>query len=144
MKPDLDVNKSGRIFNGFYLDRYELDPQRSSKQFVVECKRLGKATRGDWVFNVNYSQYGISRFCDPEWGYGKQAPSGAMLGYWQSMEGTEVLQEVNEACDHRSIPNLLLVGTWSPKGVSKFEHKLERPFQISPFKLRHLWIDLRP
>ena len=54
-------------FQWIYLDRYEPDPQRSSKQFVVECKRLGEASRRDWVFNVNYFENGIRRFCDPEW-----------------------------------------------------------------------------
>ena len=130
-------------FQWIYLDRYEPDPQRSSKQFVVECKRLGKPPRSDWILNANYSDNGIRRFCEPEWGYAKQAPSGAMLGYWQSMEGKDVLREVNEGCCRRSIPNLVLVGPWSSEGVSKFEHDLERPFQISPFKLHHLWIDLR-
>ena len=130
-------------FQWIYLDRYESDPQRSSKQFVVECKRLGEATRRDWVLNVNYSKNGIGRFCDPEWAYAKQARSGAMLGYWQSMEGKEVLREVNEGCHHRSIPNLVLIGSWCSKGISKFEQDLVRPFPISPFKLHHLWIDLR-
>ena len=36
-------------FQWIYLDRYESDPHRSSKQFVVECKRLGKSARTDWV-----------------------------------------------------------------------------------------------
>jgi hypothetical protein len=30
-------------FQWIYLDRYEADPKRSSKQFVVEAKRLGAA-----------------------------------------------------------------------------------------------------
>jgi hypothetical protein len=72
-------------FQWIYLDRYESDPQRSSKQFVVECKRLGKAVRSDWVLNVNYTNHGIGRFREPEWAYAKRAPSGAMVGYWQSM-----------------------------------------------------------
>ena len=130
-------------FQWIYLDRYESDPQRSSKQFVVECKRLGKAPRRDWVLNVNYSENGIKRFCDSEWAYAKHAPSGAILGYWQSMEGKKVLREVNEGCHHRSIPNLVLIGSWASKGISKFEQYLVRPFPISPFKLHHLWIDLR-
>ena len=146
-----DINDEARArreqkrpdFQWIYLDRYESDPQRSSKQFVVECKRLGEAPRSNWVLNVNYSEHGIRRFRDPEWAYAKHAPSGAMLGYWQSMEGIEVLREVNEGCHHRSIPNLMLVGSCSSNGISKFEHDLERPFQISPFKLHHLWIDLR-
>lgn len=32
-------------FQWIFLDRYESDPQRSSRQFVVECKRLGKPSR---------------------------------------------------------------------------------------------------
>lgn len=131
-------------FQWIYRDRYEPDPKRSSKQFVVECKRLGKPPRSDWILNVNYTENGIRRFRDSEWAYAKQAPSGAMLGYWQSMEGEDVLREVNEGCRRRSIPDLVLVGPLSSKGISKFEHELVRPFQISPFKLRHLWIDLRP
>ena len=148
-QPDADDEARARReqkrpdFQWIYLDRYEPDPQRSSKQFVIECKRLGKAPRSDWVLNVNYTENGIRRFLDPEWAYAKQAPSGAMLGYWQSMEGEEVLREVNEGCHRRSIPNLVLVGSWSSKGIGSFEHDLKRPFPISPFKLHHLWIDLR-
>lgn len=130
-------------FQWAYLDRYELDPHRSNKQFVVECKRLGKAQRRDWVFNRNYAENGIARFCDPEWAYAKQAPSGAMVGYWQSMEGEMVLQEVNEGCDHRSIPGLVFIGSECSMGISRFEQHLVRAFPISPFRLHHLWIDLR-
>ena len=130
-------------FQWVYLDRYEPDPHRSSKQFVMECKRLGKASRRDWNLNVNYSEHGIARFCDPEWAYAKQAPSGAMLGYWQSMEGKEVLREVNDGCDHRSIPKLVFMGSQCSKGIRRFEQHLVRTFPISPFKLHHLWIDLR-
>ena len=130
-------------FQWIYLDRYEPDPHRSSKQFVIECKRLGEAPRRDWILNVNYSEYGIARFCDPEWAYAKQASSGAMLGYWQSMEGKKVLREVNDGCDHRSIPKLVFVGSRCSEGISKFQQYLVRPFPISPFKLHHLWIDLR-
>jgi hypothetical protein len=130
-------------FQWVYLDRYEPDPRLSSKQFVMECKRLGNAPRRDWILNVNYSEYGIVRFCDPEWAYAKQAPSGAMLGYWQSMEGKEVLREVNDGCDHRSIPKLVFMGCQGSKGIKRFEQNLVRSFPISPFKLHHLWIDLR-
>lgn len=126
------------------MDRYESDPQRSSKQFVVECKRLGEAPRTDWILNLNYTNHGIGRFREPEWAYGKRAPSGAMVGYWQSMEEGQVLSEVNEGCHSRSYPHLVLVGAWNPAGTGRFEHTLERPFEISPFKLHHLWIDLRP
>ena len=130
-------------FQWIYLDRYESDPRRSSNQFVVECKRLGRARRLDWVFNSLYSANGIERFLDPRWAYGKGARSGAMLGYWQSLKVEDVLEEVNGICVDRAIPQLVLVGRLSPQAVSKFEHNFVRPFQASPFRLHHLWIDLR-
>jgi hypothetical protein len=130
-------------FQWIYVDRYEPDARRSSRQFVVECKRLGEATRADWVLNRNYTDHGIERFRDPEWAYAKGMQTGAMVGYWQSMEGEEVLSKVNEGCHTRSIPDLILVGAWRPNGTSRFEHSLERPFEVSPFRLHHLWVDLR-
>ena len=66
-----------------------------------------------------------------------------MLGYWQSLKVEDVLEEVNGICVDRAIPQLVLVGRLSPQAVSKFEHNFVRPFQASPFRLHHLWIDLR-
>ena len=130
-------------FQWVFLDRYESDPRRSSKQFVVECKRLGKALRPDWVFNLNYTNHGMVRFCDAEWAYAKRAPSGAMVGYWQNMDGNELLAEVHQGSRKTSLPDLNPVGGWSLGGVSWLEHTFDRSFEISPFKLHHLWIDLR-
>ncbi|HEY6251247.1 MAG TPA: hypothetical protein VI685_14920 [Candidatus Angelobacter sp.] len=130
-------------FQWAYLDRYESDPHHSSKQFVVECKRLGKALRRDWVFNLNYTDHGIVRFRESDWAYAKRAPSGAMVGYWQSMEGNDFLAEVHEGSRKKSLPDLVPIGNWNPGGVSRFEHTFDRPFVVSPFKLHHLWIDLR-
>ncbi len=130
-------------FQWIFLDRYEPDSKRSSKQFVVECKRLGKPARADWVLNLNYSNQGIARFWDPEWAYAKLMQSGAMIGYWQSMDEEDVLLDVNGGCKTNSIPELVLVGAWNPGSTSRLEHILERSFDISPFRLHHLWADLR-
>ncbi len=130
-------------FQWVYLDRYEPDANRSSRQFVVECKRLGKSIRSGWVFNLNYTDHGIVRFREPEWAYAKQAPSGAIVGYWQSMNSDALLNEVHEGSRKKSLPDLIPVGSWNVGGVSRFEQTFDRPFQISPFKLHHLWIDLR-
>lgn len=130
-------------FQWIYLDRYESDAQRSSKQFVIECKRLGKPPRSDWLLNINYSTHGIRRFRDPEWSYAKGMRSGAMIGYWQSMEGEDVLREVNVGCQNNSLPEVVLIDGWNISGTSRLEHTLNRTFKISPFKLHHLWIDLR-
>jgi len=100
-------------FQWVYLDRYESDPHRSSKQFVVECKRLGEPSRADWVLNVNYVNHGIIRFRDPKWAYAQRFSSGAMVGYWQSMEGKQVLNEVNEESRKKSLSDLVLLGAWN-------------------------------
>lgn len=131
-------------FQWAYLDRYEASARHSSKQFVVECKRLGKALRADWVFNVNYVQHGIIRFKEPEWAYAKRFPAGAMVGYWQSMEPDDVHSEVNDECSKAALPALTLNGSWNSGGISRCAHVLTRSFEISPFTLHHLWVDLRP
>jgi hypothetical protein len=131
-------------FQWIYLDRYEADAQRSSKQFVVECKRLGKSTRTDWVYNVNYTNHGIQRFREPDWAYAKRFQSGAMVGYWQSMEGDPLLGEIHEESRKKPLPDLLLLGVWKTGEVSRLEHTFTRSFEISPFRLHHLWLDLRP
>jgi hypothetical protein len=130
-------------FQWIYLDRYESDPQRSSKQFVLECKRLGKSVRADWILNLNYTNHGIGRFREAEWAYAKPVASGAMVGYWQSMEASEIRSEVNDGCRQKSLPDLILLEAWNPGDISCLEHTFERPFEISPFKLHHLWVDLR-
>lgn len=130
-------------FQWVFLDRYEADPKRSSKQFVVECKRLGSAIRPDWVFNANYVNHGIVRFRDPIWAYAKRFSSGAMVGYLQSMNTPQVLGEVHSVSQAASFPDLVLKGKWKPNGVSRLDHEFDRNFEASPFKLFHLWVDLR-
>jgi hypothetical protein len=130
-------------FQWIYLDRYESDPHRSSRQFVVEGKRLGTPPRADWVLNLNYINNGIVRFREPEWAYAKLASSGAMIGYWQSMQPDDVLTEVNTECRDKLFPDLILVENWALGSTSRFEHVFERSFEVSPFKLHHFWVDLR-
>ena len=144
--PD-DISRAAREqkrpdFQWVYRDRYEPDPKRSSKQFVVECKRLGKHNRPDWVFNLNYVRHGICRFRDPKWAYAQRFPSGAMVGYCQSMAPRQVLKDVNEEARKNALPDLVSSGTYAPGG-DRLEHAFERSFDVSPFHLLHLWIDLR-
>jgi len=131
-------------FQWIYLDRYEPDPLRCSKQFVVECKRLGSPTRADWGLNANYVEHGIWRFMALEWGYAKGFSSAAMVGYWQDMDADAVLKEVNEAAIKRGL-NRLNLGRqgWQTGGVTTLDHKCERPFPVSPILISHLWADLR-
>lgn len=129
-------------FQWVYLDRYEPDPKRSSRQFVVECKRLGESSRADWVFNMNYVRHGICRFRNPQWAYAQRFRSGAMVGYLQSMEPTKVLREVNEEARRNSLANIVLTGP-PTSGIHRLRHTFERSFDVSPFVLCHLWIDMR-
>ena len=66
-----------------------------------------------------------------------------MIGYWQSMAPDDVLGEVNAECAGKSLPHLGLTTGWGNGGTTHFEHSFARPFEISPFKLRHFWVDLR-
>jgi hypothetical protein len=130
-------------FQWIYLDKYEPDPNRCSKQFVVECKRLGCPPRTDWVLNANYVNHGVRRFKDEQWAYAKRFPTGAMVGYCQNMELDEILTEVTSEARKHLIPDMTLIGKWKARAVSQLEHSLDRVFAVSPFKLCHLWVDLR-
>ena len=131
-------------FQWIYLDRYEPDPFRSSKQFVVECKRLGSPTRSNWILNTNYVEHGIWRFVAPDSGYAKGFPPAAMVGYWQDMAADDILREVNDTASKRGVSPLSLSPEgWRLGGISRLDHACERPFPASPLLIYHLWADLR-
>lgn len=130
-------------FQWVYLDRYEYDPHRSSKQFVVECKRLGNPPRSDWILNRNYIEHGIARFRHPDWAYAKRSESGAMIGYIQTMTPPAILLEVNAECRNKSFPDLTPASAWLIGGTTQLDHAFKRAFKISPVRLHHFWVDLR-
>lgn len=126
-----------------YMDHLA-EASRSARHYVLECKRLGKPVRPDWVFNQNYINNGVVRFIDESHGYGKSCASGAMVGYIQSMEPDDILAEVNSACVNGAPPHIVMsTCAWKLSGVSRLDHTFERSFYKSPFALRHLWVDLR-
>ena len=96
-----------------------------------------------WQFNVRYVDDGVRRFLDLEWQYGKDVATGAMVGYVESLTPEEIIVEVNGALDRLGVSALTLpprIG--SP--LIEMEHSFDRPFEISPFQLVHLWTDIRP
>jgi len=132
-------------FTWSYLDPHEPDPLRSSIQFVVECKRLGMPTNPQWVLNSNYVEHGVHRFVDPQWGYGKRFPSALMIGYWQTMDCDVLLAEINGYLHAKGLPDIgPSTHGWRISSITQFSHTLVRSFPISPFGLKHLWLDLRP
>lgn len=126
-----------------YIDHLA-DVSRSAKHYVLECKRLGKPVRSDWVLNQNYINHGVLRFINESHGYGKSCASGTMIGYIQSMEPDDILAEINTTCVTSTLPQITVsAGGWVASGVSQLEHTFARSFCESPFALRHLWADLR-
>ena len=131
-------------FSWGFTDPHEADYQRSAKQFIVECKRIGAAARSDWILNENYIEHGVWRFIDPEWSYAKRFPSAAMVGYWQTMDGHEILKEVNQAANRRGLTAIALPADgWHVAALNELHQVLNRSFPMSPVHLHHLWIDLR-
>ena len=127
-----------------FIDYLVTDPKRSGRFFFIECKRLGKPKRTDWIFNENYINHGVLRFVTEEHAYAQGEISSAMVGYVQNMEFDEILREVNETAKAVSVPILVgPIGGWQKNDISILEHELERPFPISPLKLNHFWVDLR-
>ena len=132
-------------FQWGFTDRTEDDPLRQDKFYVIECKRLGEPVRKEWVFNRNYVEHGILRFVRAKHGYGRSAPSGAMIGYIRSMSSGDILDEVNLHAKSVSGSTIKLsYRGWVEKGVSRLNQELDRPeVPPTPFELRHLWADLR-
>jgi hypothetical protein len=124
----------------------QADEEFCERHFVLECKRLGSPSSKTWKLNENYVQNGIRRFITQPHEYGKGDDACGMVGYVQSMAFDEILKEVNLAIIQNPEPISLLsppIEGWNEKGVSTMEHQLERLFPISPFRLRHFWVDLR-
>ena len=126
-----------------YIDHQEPDPRRSARNFVIECKRLGSPSHSGSSLNAKYVDDGVRRFVDIEWKYGKNVPTGAMIGYMESLTPEQILVDVNGCLETRYIPTLTLSSTLE-SSLSEMEHSFDRPFEISPFRLLHLWIDLHP
>ena len=126
-----------------YIDHQEQDPRRSVRNFVIECKRLGSPSRSGRKFNVHYVCDGVRRFADLEWQYGKDVATGSMVGYVESLTPKEIVAEVNGVLTQLGVSALTLPP--GPGGsLTEMEHSFGRPFAISPFRLVHLWIDIRP
>ena len=126
-----------------YEDHQEPDARRSERTFVIECKRLGAPSSAGWKFNDHYVDDGVRRFAHPEWRYGNGVASGAMAGYVQSMTLEGIVADVNRALDLLKVPTLTLLQV-AGDPLTETDHSFDRPFKISPFRLVHLWIDIRP
>lgn len=123
-----------------YIDHLADNPVAAARQFVVECKRLTVPSK-NWVYTEQYIKAGVVRFTSSDHGYGKAAPSGAMVGYLQEvMQLDQALLEVNAVATAEGLPTLTPRG--DPAKIAELDHSLVRAFPDSPYHLLHLW--LRP
>jgi len=120
----------------FYWAYHDHDGDEPTRQFVVECKRLTRASRG-WIYTDQYVTAGVMRFIAVTHGYGKAAPSGAMVGYLQEFDHDAALAAVNACLESGSLPQLQPAKETTPLPI--LDHLLDRSFPDSPFRLRHLW-----
>lgn len=122
------------------------DDDQAELRFVLECKRLGMPERSAETFNECYVLKGICRFLAVSHEYGKGDNEGGMIGYIQSMEFADILEEINQIVRQCSIKVTQISpppGGWVEDGISELEQVLERSFPVSPFLLRHFWVDIR-
>lgn len=133
-----DQARAAREFKrpDFYWAYHDHDGPEPARQFVVECKRLTPASRR-WVYTDQYVEAGIARYTSEAHGYGKAAPSGAMVGYVQTLGVGTAEAHVNAALETSGLPRL--GRSPAPSGLSAFTHDLQRTFPHSPFRLRHFW-----
>lgn len=126
------------------IDHYEVDPRLASRHFAIECKRLGSPPSPTWILNSNYVGNGVVRFVYARFGYGKLTPSGLMIGYLQDLDHDAVLSEVNVAIVKEGLPSIAREGdAWVVGSVTYLAHSFDREYEVSPFRLQHLWLDLR-
>lgn len=120
------------------------DARFAMRSYTIECKRLGFPTNSGWKLNENYVRYGIHRFKDTAWKYGRGVSEGMMIGFVQNMELLDILEEVNSEVTDLDLSGLTLgENGWTPQGLSELTNTMLRSFPVQKFRLTHLWIDLR-
>jgi hypothetical protein len=130
-------------FQWAIYDDQETDRAKYRKIYTFELTRLGY--QKGWALNKNFITDGVIRFISVKHKYAVFCRSAAMVGYIQNMNCDDILNEVNNCAKSHSIPNIVLsIDGWEKRGISRLDHRLDRPPEIStPIDLRHLWIDLR-
>jgi hypothetical protein len=126
------------------VDEQAVDDRLSQIKYFWECKRLGQPARGR-VFNDLYSQEGISRFRARTHCYAKGCPSACIVGYMQTMQPDQILNEVNGYARPRAFPDIARVdAAWAVRGATRLSQPpFSREFDPADVSLHHFWVDLR-
>lgn len=131
-------------FQWIHDDSSEVDDRKAMKSFAIECKRLGEKTRSGWDLNFQYVAGGIRRFHSPDWKYGHNMAEGAMIGFVQNMDMEAIALIVDSGSVGMGYGSVTRERRgWQEKGVSYLASSFSRGFAVSPFRLIHLWLDIR-
>ena len=126
-----------------YEDDREPNALKSTRDFVIECKRVRSPTSSGWVFTAHYVTDGISRFRDTSKRYAEGVVSAVMVGYWQNGLAPSLQTEINSAAQTAGFSHLTpSLGVKRSTKILEFNHSFTRPFPVSPFRLSHLWIEI--
>lgn len=126
-------------------DPLEKNPEKATKDYTIECKRLGKKS-GSYNFINEYVISGIIRYVSKKHSYGIGTKSGAMIGYVQNMVHEDALKGVNSAIREEKtheMPEIAFDRLETLAGMRRGNHTLKRK-EVSPssFDLRHIWVEL--
>ena len=121
------------------LDHGAPNPRYSVRSFAIECKRLGNPPPKGRNLNGRYVVEGVHRFRDPDFQYGRDVSTGAMVGYIQSSTPRQTVSSVDAALQRRGFPVLTPLNS-SNALLLEMDHSFKRTFKASPFRLVHLWI----
>ena len=130
-------------FQWSFLDDQATDIDRSTRTYVVECKRLGQPI-GAWIFNTNYVVQGVGRYIAKSHLYGKDDAGGGMIGYIQSMDIDSIWADIDHNLGSAGISSLPKLSPISGSpALHVASHELIRSDASSQFHLHHIWVDLR-
>ncbi|WP_164020210.1 hypothetical protein [Pyxidicoccus trucidator] len=131
-------------FQWIHDDDSEADERYIQKSFAIECKRLGAPTKSRWRLNEQYVVGGMNRFRDPRWKYGRGMAEGAMIGFIQNMEFEAISSAIDSDSKRIGFDRISRDPRgWQERSVSRLGNSFRREFPITPFRLFHLWLDIR-
>ena len=137
--PLREANRKRPDFTWSWQDDSGSTHDEATREFAVECKRLGDAMGS--TFNNRYVDEGIVRFVNVSHEYGRRGRRGAMVGYVQVPGKPAILVAVQARAESHQLAPLLPDGELDGR-LTRFTQQLGRSFGQSPFELVHLWINV--
>ncbi len=136
-----EANRKRPDFTWSWQDASSPTHGEATREFVVECKRLGDATGS--VFSHRYVDEGIVRFVSASHEYGRLGGRGSMVGYVQVPGKPAILVTVQARTASHQLSEISPDGELDDR-IARLTQTLDRDFGESPFELVHFWVDVVP